>query len=74
MLEKVRNLMLKTKNSDYNTLHTETPLLHPSFLHSHINQYGRLFTAGHRIMPLFSRVSGEVTSCYNTQETKAQTM
>ena len=22
--------VLKTKNSDYNTLHTETPLLHPS--------------------------------------------
>ena len=23
-------VLLKTKNSDYNTLHTETPLLHPS--------------------------------------------
>ena len=24
------SILLKTKNSDYNTLHTETPLLHPS--------------------------------------------
>ena len=39
-------LLLKTKNSDYNTLHTEMPLLHPPFLHSHLNQYGRLFTSG----------------------------
>ena len=38
--------LLKTKNSDYNTWHTETLLLHPSFLHSQINQYGRLFTSG----------------------------
>ena len=40
--------MLKTKNSDYNTLHTETPLL-PFSSHSHQNQYGRLCTSGHRI-------------------------
>ena len=37
--------VLKTKNSDYNTLHMETPLLHPHFLHSDINQYGHLFTS-----------------------------
>ena len=27
-------------------LKNETPLLDPFFLHSHINQYGRLFTSG----------------------------
>ena len=41
--------MLKTKNSDYDTLRTEMPFLPPSFTHSHINQYGCLFTSGPRI-------------------------
>ena len=40
-------LVLNTKNSEYNTLHTETPFY---TLPSHLHQYSCLFTSGPRIM------------------------
>ena len=51
--------LLKTKNSDYNTAYGDA-FLHPSFLHSHINQYGCLFTSGPQItISLIETIRGD---------------